>query len=213
MRIISGKYRRRLLQSNPGDVTRPITDRAKVMLFDRLEQHLPTTRVLDLFSGTGSLGLEALSRGASSVVCIEGDVRAHELLKANVESLKVGDQVLCWKTNALYSSYKPRGKEDCLPYDVIFFDPPYRMLEKLQSDSPLAAAIERLTAPEISAPGALLILRCSKFAEFELPSQWTLERKILIGSMGIWIYRKGTVESAENPPDGESGIEADSPDR
>lgn len=193
MRIIAGKYRRRLLQSNAGATTRPITDRAKVILFDRLEQYLPETRVLDLFSGTGSLGLEALSRGAASVVCIEGDAKAHELLKANVESLKADEEVLCWKTDALYSSYKPRNKEGWFPYDVIFFDPPYKLLEKMKADSPLALAIERLTAPEVSAENSLLIVRCSKFATFELPSVWNQEQELTIGSMRIWIYRKSSL--------------------
>lgn len=197
MRIIAGKYRRRLLQSNAGSTTRPITDRAKVILFDRLEQYLPETRVLDLFSGTGSLGLESLSRGAASVVCIEGDVKAHELLKENVASLKVEDEVLCWKTDALYSSFKPKHKEGWFPFDVIFFDPPYRLLEKLKPDSPLAKSIERFTSDEVSAPGCLLIVRCSKFAEYQLPAVWHLEQELVIGSMGIWIYRKGQTEQKE----------------
>ena len=204
MRIIAGKYRRRLLKSNAGDTTRPITDRAKVILFDRIEQYLEGKRVLDLFSGTGSLGLEALSRGAASVVCIDGDARAHELLKENVASLKVESEVLCWKTDALYSSYKPRNREGVFPYEVIFFDPPYRMLEKLKPDGALAQAIERLSSDEISAPGCLMILRCSKFAEFELPEGWNLQDQWKVGSMGIWAYRKGGGEVSEEF-EGEAG--------
>ncbi len=204
MRIIAGKYRRRLLKSNAGDTTRPITDRAKVILFDRIEQYLEGKRVLDLFSGTGSLGLEALSRGAASVVCIDGDARAHELLKENVASLKVESEVLCWKTDALYSSYKPRNREGVFPYEVIFFDPPYRMLEKLKPDGALAQAIERLSSDEISAPGCLMILRCSKFVEFELPEGWSLQDQWKVGSMGIWAYRKGGGEVSEEF-EGEAG--------
>lgn len=192
MRIISGIYRRRLLQSNTGSTTRPITDRAKVMLFDRLEQHLPGTRVLDLYSGTGSLGLEALSRGAASVVCIEADVKAYSLLKSNVSSLGVEEQVLCWRTDALYSSYKPRNVEGIFPYDVIFLDPPYRMLEQLKPETPLSDSIRRLTTDEVSSPNARLIVRCSKFANFDLPDAWQLERRLTIGSMGIWIYLKNS---------------------
>ncbi|MGD9854019.1 MAG: RsmD family RNA methyltransferase, partial [Planctomycetaceae bacterium] len=68
MRIIAGKYRRRKLLTKPGLTTRPITDRAKEPLFERLESHLEGARVADVFAGTGTLGLESLSRGARSVV-------------------------------------------------------------------------------------------------------------------------------------------------
>ena len=78
MRIVAGELRRRKLLTNPGKTTRPITDRAKVMLFDHIRDFIPGKRVLDVFSGTGSLGFESLSRGAKSVVFCEQDHRAHE---------------------------------------------------------------------------------------------------------------------------------------
>ena len=104
MRIIAGKYRRRKLHSNPGQTTRPITDFVKEVLFEWLGDTVKDKRVADIYSGTGSLGLEALSRGAASVVFIEQDRKAHELLKRNVESIGAEDTTLCWKTNALLSS-------------------------------------------------------------------------------------------------------------
>ena len=63
----------------------------------------------------------------------------------------------------------------------------------MKADSPLALAIERLTAPEVSAENSLLIVRCSKFATFELPSVWNQEQELTIGSMRIWIYRKSSL--------------------
>ena len=86
MRIVAGKYRRRKLAAKQGTTTRPITDRVKVALFARLQNRLEGARVADIFSGTGTLGLEALSRGAASVVFIENDHRAWELLRENVQS-------------------------------------------------------------------------------------------------------------------------------
>ncbi|HLJ10696.1 MAG TPA: RsmD family RNA methyltransferase, partial [Planctomycetaceae bacterium] len=71
MQIVSGKYRHRKLETNPGETTRPITARVKVALFDRLQPVLQQAKVADVFSGTGTIGLEALSRGAASVVFIE----------------------------------------------------------------------------------------------------------------------------------------------
>ena len=75
MRIVAGKFRRRKLFANPGLKTRPITDRVKESLFERLSGELEGKRIADVFAGTGTLGLEALSRGAKSVVFIESDRR------------------------------------------------------------------------------------------------------------------------------------------
>lgn len=195
MRIIAGKFRRRQLKINPGSTTRPITDRAKVILFDRLDPYLSDAKVLDLYSGTGSLGLEALSRGAVKLVCIESDPRAFTLLKENVESLKVDEEVLCWKTDALYSSYKPRFKEGWYPYDLVFFDPPFRMLERLDPDSAIAASLSRLATPEVTSPDAHLILRSGKFADFVLPAWPIVDQELVIGSMKIFFLRKSREKS------------------
>ena len=91
MRIVAGRLKRRKLRTNPGLVTRPITDRAKEMLFDRLGT-FDGERVADVFAGTGTIGLEALSRGASRVVFVEQDRLAHELLRENVAALGVEDR-------------------------------------------------------------------------------------------------------------------------
>src|SRR5439155_21830051 len=95
--------------ASPGETTRPITDRAKVMLFDRIGDFLRGRRVGDFFAGTGSLGLEALSRGAQRVVLAEQDHSAFELLCENVEHLGIADRALCCRINALRSSFKPKG--------------------------------------------------------------------------------------------------------
>ena len=92
VRIIAGEFRRRKLLASPGLTTRPITDRVKETLFERIGDELVDRKVADVFAGTGSLGLEALSRGAKSVVFIESDRRAFELLEQNVATLGVQDR-------------------------------------------------------------------------------------------------------------------------
>src|SRR5262245_1608079 len=108
MQIVSGKYRHRRLETNPGLATRPITARVKVALFDRLGPALQDARVADVFAGTGTIGLEALSRGARSVVFIESDRKAVELLRRNVQALRVEQETLCWHTDASKSSFRPK---------------------------------------------------------------------------------------------------------
>ncbi len=198
MRIVSGKYRRRVLQTNPGNTTRPITDRAKVILFDRLQPMLNQgPRVADIFAGTGTMGLEALSRGAKSVVFIEYDRNAHELLQQNVAMLKAEGETVCWRTDAFRSSFHPKGVPDFLPYDIIFFDPPYKLAPKIQTGSLLYAALERLASPTLCAPEALLILRCDDHAEFTMPADWKADQIHRVRSMMLYFfrYRPGTEES------------------
>jgi 16S rRNA (guanine(966)-N(2))-methyltransferase RsmD len=133
MQIVSGKYRHRKLESNPGETTRPITARVKVALFDRIQPELQDARVADIFAGTGTIGLEALSRGALSVVFVESDRPAFERLKRNVNALKAGDETMCWQTDASKCSFRPKGAERFLPYDVVFFDPPYIFTSRLKA--------------------------------------------------------------------------------
>lgn len=200
MRIVSGKYRRRLLQTSPGDTTRPITDRAKVALFDRIQPLLETgPRVADVFAGTGTMGLEALSRGAKSVVFFEQDLVAHGLLKENVEMLGVQSETVCWRTDVFRTSFHPKGCPDFLPYDLIFFDPPYRLAPKIRENSLLYAALERLATTTLCSPGALLVLRCDEHARFELPPAWQSDEIHRINRMMLYFHRFQPLAPA--PPD------------
>jgi 16S rRNA (guanine966-N2)-methyltransferase len=190
MRIVAGKYRRRTLLANPGSVTRPITDRVKETLFERLLQRIEGRRVADVFSGTGTLGLEALSRGALGVVFIESDRQAFQLLKQNVAKLGVEDMVLCWQTDVLKTSFHPKNVDHLLPYETVFFDPPYRMLEDLQPGSRLYKSLERLARDGITSPDALLVLRSPRKATFSLPACWKKLGQLDISSMEIHLFER-----------------------
>lgn len=190
MRIIAGKYRRRKLQTNPGLTTRPITDRAKEPLFERLERHIEQARVADIFAGTGTLGLEALSRGARSVVFIEQDHKAVELLQRNIAAIGVADETLVWRTDAIRSSFCPRGVPEFVPYDLLFFDPPYKMIDSLQPTTPLYKALQRLARSTVSSENAILCLRTPARATFEMPPEWALVRTLDLSSMQVHLYEK-----------------------
>ena len=190
MRIIAGQFRRRTLLTNPGLTTRPIIDRAKVMLFDHIRHRLPGSKVLDIYSGTGTLGFESLSRGAASVVFCEQDHRAHELLVKNVEMLKVEDRTLCWRVDCLRCSFKAQGG-NWYPYDVVFFDPPYAMIEKdLHPGKLLYRSLDRLTRPELTSDNALLVVRTPTEAKFIMPLAWETSQVLTIASMDIHLMRK-----------------------
>lgn len=200
MRIIAGQFRRRKLLANPGRTTRPITDVAKEVLFERLAGDIAGKRIADVFSGTGTIGLEALSRGALGVVFVEKDRRAVELLRKNVEMLGVQDRTLCWETDALRCSYRPRGVDHLLPFDTVFFDPPYRMIDDLKPGSPLYRALERLLREGITAESALLAIRTPRNAEFAVPPGWTFDRTLDIRSMAVHLFDKADEAEPDSPP-------------
>ena len=190
MQIVAGKYRHRKLESNPGETTRPITARVKVALFDRLQPQLQEARVADIFSGTGTIGLEALSRGAASVVFVESDREAVERLRRNVAALKAQDETMCWQTDASKCSFRPKGADRFLPFDVVFFDPPYLYASRLKSGTMLYRSLERLARDEVTSPQALLVFRCAAKTTFEMPPLWQPDRRLDYSSMEVHLFRK-----------------------
>lgn len=195
MRIVAGKFRRRKLLTNPGLQTRPLTDRVKETLFEHLEEDLAGRRVADVFAGTGTIGLEALSRGAASVVFLETDRRALELLRQNVAALKVEDAALCWRADVLRTSFRPKGVPHLVPFDVVFFDPPYKMVADLKPDRPLYKSLERLGRDGVTSPAAILVLRTPEDAVFTVPPLWQHAHTFEFSTMSVHVYRKEPVDS------------------
>jgi 16S rRNA (guanine966-N2)-methyltransferase len=190
MRIIAGRLRHRKLLTNPGLTTRPIIDRAKQMLFDHIRDRLPGARVGDFFCGAGTLGFEALSRGAKSVVFAERDHRAHELLIRNAETLGVADQALCWRVDIARSSMKPKGSGDWTPYDVVFFDPPYAAVRELSPGGDLRRCLERLQRPDLTSDNVVLVVRGPREEEIPLPDGWDVAKTLEVASMRIVLAGK-----------------------
>jgi 16S rRNA (guanine966-N2)-methyltransferase len=189
MRIVAGQYRRRKLLTKRGLTTRPITDRAKETLFEHLAQCVEGSRVADVFAGTGTLGLEALSRGAHSCVFIEQDGQAVELLQRNVAALDVRRHCLCWRADVFRCSFRPRGVPDFVPFDLVFFDPPYRLIETLRPATPLYRSLERLGRSTVSAADAMLCLRTPAMSDFAVPPAWQSARTLTVSGMDIHLYR------------------------
>lgn len=191
LRIVGGEFRRRKLRANPGLVTRPITDRMKESLFNLLDD-MQGQRVADVFAGTGTLGLEALSRGAQSVVFFERDRKAYELLQSNVDSLGAEDRAFCWRVDIARTSFRPRGEhlEEVVPYSVIFFDPPYKKASDLTGQKPFGAALDRLARETLSTEDAVMILRTPREVPLTLPKTWSESEQLCMSSSRISFCRK-----------------------
>lgn len=119
MRVIGGSAKGRTLKAVPGDSTRPILDRVKTPLFDMLRPSLPGLRMLDLFAGSGSVGIEALSQGARHCVFLDTNAKAIETIKANLEVAKLAEQAEVRQADAF--GYLRRASKD---FDFIFIAPP-----------------------------------------------------------------------------------------
>ena len=197
MRIIAGEFRRRRLLVNSGLTTRPMTDRIKEIFFERIQDRLAGRRIADVFAGTGPLGLEALSRGAKSAVFFESDRKAYELLKRNVETIGVTDRTLCWRTDALKKSFHPKGVDEFLPFDVVFFDPPYRLATRLGSHGLIDMALERLARETVTAESAVLYFRVPAEQPIEQLGPWRRESTYAFSSMQIHVFRKSADPAAE----------------
>jgi 16S rRNA (guanine966-N2)-methyltransferase len=126
MRVIGGKLRSRLLAGPKSDAVRPTSDRLREALFNILthayDDPVSGARVLDLFAGTGALGIEAISRGASYVLFVDDGVEARALLRDNTEALGLGGVTRIFRRDAT----KLGPAHPLEPFDLVFLDPPYR---------------------------------------------------------------------------------------
>jgi 16S rRNA (guanine966-N2)-methyltransferase len=157
MRIIAGSHKGHTIAAPKGLATRPTSDRVREAVFNIVAQWVEDAQVLDLFAGSGAMGLEALSRGARRAVLVEADERACRAIDANLAKLRLtGAEVVCRDVASFVASETRR-------YDLVFCDPPYDDY----------AAFEHLLAryaPRLLADDGLLVLETSaRDPEPELP--------------------------------------------
>ena len=125
MRIIAGSARGRVFEAPKGMDTRPTLDRVRENVFNILQMKVRGARVLDLFSGSGAMAFEAISRGAKSAVLVDHDRQAHQMQRQNVEKLRMGDRCTILHCDWKQAVMQLTAKKDA--FDVIILDPPYAM--------------------------------------------------------------------------------------
>ncbi|MFD1849165.1 16S rRNA (guanine(966)-N(2))-methyltransferase RsmD [Oceanobacillus bengalensis] len=130
MRVISGNHKGRQLKAVPGTSTRPTTDKVKEAVFQRIGPYFDGGSVLDLFAGSGSLGIEALSRGMESAIFVDKHPQAIHTIKHNLETLKLTGQAEVFRADA-YRALKASAKRG-LQFELILLDPPYSKFDYLK---------------------------------------------------------------------------------
>jgi 16S rRNA (guanine(966)-N(2))-methyltransferase RsmD len=163
MRIIAGTFRSRQLKSLKGLALRPTSDRLRESLFNVLAERIPGCRFLDVFAGTGAIGIEALSRGAVEAVFIENHPPAATLIQKNLDSLGIRGSTRILKLDALRGLQRLAAEHSAASpsFDIVFLDPPYAAADEYRR------VLTFLGAAPFLAPGALVIAEHRR--TFELP--------------------------------------------
>ena len=179
MRVITGKARGVTLKTPEGMQTRPTTDRVKEALFSIIQFEIPGARVLDLFGGTGQLGIEALSRGAKAATFVDASDAACRLIRENLRRTRFEQEGRVVKSD--YLSYLTRCKET---YQIIFLDPPY-------AEVFLENALKCITEIDILQSGGIII--AERPVGKELPWEfdgYTRSKDYKYGQTLLTVYRK-----------------------
>ena len=179
MRVITGKARGIQLKTPDGMLTRPTSDRVKEALFSIIQFEIPASRVLDLFGGTGQLGIEALSRGAKSAVFVDAREDACRLIRENLKRTKLEGEGRVVRSD--YLDYLRRSQEQ---FDIIFLDPPY-------AEVFLENSLNCITEIDILQTGGIIVAERPSGKDLPLNYDgYTRSKDYKYGNTILTIYRK-----------------------
>jgi 16S rRNA (guanine966-N2)-methyltransferase len=195
MRVIAGTYRSRILKSLKGLALRPTSDRLRETLFNVLGPGVSGSRFIDLFAGTGAIGIEAVSRGAAEIVFIENHPPAVNLIRRNLTSLEIRSGFTVLSADALrgLELLQSRQKREKPAYDYVFLDPPYAAAEEY------ARVLEFLGSADLLASGGIVVAEHHR--KFDLPEKAGALRRVRVlrqGDAVLSFYRREGKAGGEN---------------
>ncbi|WP_379152874.1 16S rRNA (guanine(966)-N(2))-methyltransferase RsmD [Paenibacillus sp. sgz5001063] len=196
MRVVSGSAKGRPLKSVPGSGTRPTTDKVKEAMFSMIGPYFEGGAALDLFAGTGGLGIEALSRGMDQAVFVDMEQKSIDTVRANLKAAKVEEQAEVYRNEAgrALSALEKRGRS----FDLVFLDPPYRL--KHGDELMLAMVQKRLLRPD-----AVIVLEHESGYEYpeDIPGFQRI-RQAVYGetTVSIYKYEPASQETQESGKEG-----------
>ena len=195
MRVIAGTYRSRILKSLKGLALRPTSDRLRETLFNVLGPQVSGSRFLDLFAGTGAIGIEALSRGAAEAVFVENHAPAAALIRRNLASLDIRNGATVLAVDALrgLALLACRKEAQTSGFNYIFLDPPYARANQY------ARVLESLGSGKLLAPGGAVIAEHRR--SFDLPEKagaFECYRVLQQGDAALSFYRRAAAVSGKD---------------
>lgn len=191
MRIIAGSHRGRRLSGPKGTALRPTSDKVREALFSILGAQVIGSRFLDLYAGTGAVGIEALSRGAATVTFVESDPKAVKLLQKNLQACQLLDRAkVCVGQTATFLARKDRWGG---PYDILFADPPYAALDELE------VLIQAWRPGLLSGEATVMIEQDSRATLPASIDHATLVRRYVYGDTSLYRYGLSAPDTTESP--------------
>ncbi len=178
MRIIAGEFRSRILKGLPGNATRPTTDRVKEAIFSRLGPYFDKGVILDLFSGSGSISLEALSRGFDRAFLVDKSKQACKVIEENVNSLGVKERVEIWNCD-----YQTALNKMVEKVDLIYLDPPYDF-ERLTD------LLNKIVELDILKDNSTIVVETHKQTSFAVEKPLYVEKSASYGISKVTYIRK-----------------------
>ena len=193
MRIVAGTAKGHRLKAPRSTATRPTQDKVREALFSRIFQLIPDTRVLELYAGSGAIGLEALSRGAQKVVMVDSSSAAQTTMRENANSTKLAER--CSIVASTVDSFLRSNRSQ---FDIVIADPPYHreetsvdMVKELLEGDLLANAL---------VDEGLLVLETHANYRLDLPPTWRLHDDRTYGKSRLWYLFKQSEITAESEP-------------
>lgn len=181
MHITGGQARGLRIETPPGTKTRPTTDRVRESLFGILRELIPGSKVLDLYAGSGALGLEAASRGASHVTWVEKHTPTAQIIAQNLKRLTPAGVTVNGTVHTYdVATWLQHSASSAM--DLIFADPPY---EQMMETDAVITFLRRIQASRILSGDGILVLELSSRSRPELPPEWSLLRRETYGSTAI----------------------------
>lgn len=182
MRVVAGEFKGRKLKTLSGKNTRPTTDKVKGAMFNIIGPYFTKGEVLDLYSGSGSLGIEAVSRGFSHAVLVDQHYGAIQVIRENVKMTKKEEQFSIWKMTDKKALVKAKEEKKC--FDLVFLDPPY-------AKEQINKVIEQLEQLELLADGACIVCETEQHIVLDDHFQTLEKRKEQVyGISKVTIYKK-----------------------
>jgi 16S rRNA (guanine966-N2)-methyltransferase len=181
MRIIAGTYRSRLLKSVEGQSTRPTLDKVKEALFTRLGPSVSGKAALDLFAGSGSIGLEAVSRGMAPVVLIDGAQAAISIIHQNIHALGCEDKTQVYRMDAFQALRYLSKKE--IKFHFIYLDPPYLKVD-------LNKILDELIHYELIGSDSIIVIESPSDASVIEHPDYVCEKSSVYGTVSLHYYRR-----------------------
>jgi 16S rRNA (guanine966-N2)-methyltransferase len=198
MRVIAGTHRSRILKTLKGLAMRPTSDRLRETLFNVLGPGVSGSRVLDIFAGTGAIGIEALSRGAVHATFIENHAPGVALIHKNLDSLKISSDatVLCADAVRGLETLEAKLKSRAHRYDYVFIDPPYA------ATADYSRVLKYLASSSLLAPSAIVIVEHRK--SFTLDEFFGVLQRVRLlrqGDSALAFYRGVAAQNQISPAD------------